>query len=103
MKLRKSEFKMLSIYKALDGFGAIFWNNISYILLCIFVISSLNNGKNLKEMNIFSLIAIFNTMIFPLCILPWSLSVGYMSLISYNRFKKFLYQEEINSEDRIQI
>ncbi|CAD8098263.1 unnamed protein product [Paramecium primaurelia] len=103
MKLRKSEFQMLTIYKALDGFGAVFWNNISYILLCIFVISSINNGKNLKELNIFSLIAIFNTMIFPLCILPWSLSVGYMSLISFNRFIQFLDQEEINSDDIIQI
>ncbi|CAD8191591.1 unnamed protein product [Paramecium octaurelia] len=102
MQIRKCEFKMLIIYKALDGFGAVFWNNISYILLCIFVIYSVNIGKDLKELNIFSLIAIFNTMIFPLCVLPWSLSIGYTSLISFNRFSKFLSQDEINSEDRIQ-
>ncbi|CAK64501.1 unnamed protein product (macronuclear) [Paramecium tetraurelia] len=102
MKIRKCEFKMLSIYKALDGFGAVFWNNISYILLCIFVIYSVNNGKDLQELNIFSLIAIFNTMIFPLCVLPWSLSIGYTSLISFNRFSQFLNQDEINFEDRIQ-
>jgi hypothetical protein len=54
------EFKMLAIYKLLDGVLVVFWNSISYILLCAFLIGFLSDGHKLGDTNIFSLIAIFD-------------------------------------------
>lgn len=74
MRIRRKEFLMLAVRRVFDGFCSIFWNNISYVLLCAYIVSSLNNGKTLQNLNIFSLIAIFNTLTFPLGIIPWCIN-----------------------------
>lgn len=73
---------MLFLLKAFDGLCSIFWNNVSYVLLCAYIISSINSGKSLLDLNIFTLIAVFNTMTFPLGILPWCLKNSLMSYVS---------------------
>ena len=51
---------MLSISFIFDGILSVYWNNVSYILLCVYITTSVKNGKSLSDLNIFSLIAIFN-------------------------------------------
>ena len=62
MDIRKKEFKCLVGLKIFDGLLSIFWNNISYILLLIYITNLLNNGIEFEDINIFTLIAIFNTL-----------------------------------------
>lgn len=90
MGYRNWEFFMLSFLKGFDGLCSIFWNNVSYVLLCTYIISSVSNGKSLSDLNIFSLIAVFNTMIFPLGILPWCINSGLLAYVSFSRISKFL-------------
>ncbi|CAD8118388.1 unnamed protein product [Paramecium sonneborni] len=103
MGFRNWEFFMLSLLKGFDGLCSIFWNNVSYVLLCTYIISSVGNGKSLSDLNIFSLIAVFNMMIFPLGILPWCINSGLLAYVSFNRISKFLQQQEIDPDDRFQL
>ncbi|CAD8191671.1 unnamed protein product [Paramecium octaurelia] len=103
MGFRNWEFFMLSLLKGFDGLCSIFWNNVSYVLLCTYIISSVNNGKSLSDLNIFSLIAVFNMMIFPLGILPWCINSGLLAYVSFSRISKFLQQQEIDPDDRFQL
>lgn len=50
---------MLIVAKIFDGLLVLFWNNINYILLFFYI---MNSQKNLVDLNVFTLIAIFNTM-----------------------------------------
>ncbi|CAD8190047.1 unnamed protein product [Paramecium pentaurelia] len=103
MGFRNWEFFMLSLLKGFDGLCSIFWNNVSYVLLCTYIISSVSNGKSLSDLNIFSLIAVFNTMIFPLGILPWCINSGLLAYVSFKRISQFLKQQEIDPDDRFQL
>ncbi|CAD8124167.1 unnamed protein product [Paramecium sonneborni] len=103
MGFRNWEFFMLALLKGFDGLCSIFWNNVSYVLLCTYIISSVNNGKSLSDLNIFSLIAVFNMMIFPLGILPWCINSGSLAYVSFKRISKFLQQQEIDPDDRFQL
>jgi len=47
MKWRNNEFLMLSIRKIFDGISSVYWNNVSYVLLCVYISTSVNNGKSL--------------------------------------------------------
>ena len=62
MEVRKKEFINLTILKGFDGFCSIFWNNISYVMLFIYIICLINNGKKIEDINVFTLIATFNTL-----------------------------------------
>ena len=62
MDVRKKEFRNLIGLKAFDGLSSIFWNNISYILLLIYITNLLSRGIKFENLNIFTLIALFNTL-----------------------------------------
>ena len=62
MDVRKKEFRNLIGLKAFDGLCSIFWNNISYILLLIFITNLVNRGIKFEDVNVFTLIALFNTL-----------------------------------------
>jgi ATP-binding cassette subfamily C (CFTR/MRP) protein 1 len=94
---------MLCLLKGFDGLCSIFWNNISYVLMCAYVISSINSGKTLQDLNVFTLIAVFNTMTFPLGILPWTINSSLLSYVSLKRISKFLDTQEIDQDDRFQL
>lgn len=52
---------MLIIVKIFDGLLVLFWNNINYILLYFYI---QNSKTNLIDLNVFTLIAIFNSMMY---------------------------------------
>ena len=83
MDVRKKEFKNLVGVKVFYGLITIFWTNISYILLLIYITNLLSRGIKFEDLNVFTLIALFNTLTyyiltyenrFPIGILPWSIN-----------------------------
>lgn len=48
--------------KSLDGLSAIFWQGLVYILLYFFLTSYINNGHTLTDINIFTVITIFYSL-----------------------------------------
>ena len=62
MDVRKKEFMNLVGVKIFYGLITIFWTNISYILLLIYITNLLSRGIKFEDLNVFTLIAIFNTL-----------------------------------------
>ncbi len=83
---KSKEFKYLGFYRALDGLCSIFWNSIAYVLLYAFLESYHNyTGKDLKDLNVFTIIALFNILVFPLGVLPWALGRIWIAKTSFDR------------------
>ncbi|KAM3143931.1 hypothetical protein pb186bvf_003982 [Paramecium bursaria] len=103
MDVRKKEFKNLVGVKFFYGLVTVFWTNISYILLLIYITNLLSRGIKFENLNIFTLIAIFNTLTFPLGILPWSINQILVSKVSFGRIHEYLCQKEIQKENVFQL
>jgi len=103
MEIRKKEYFSLTIGRIADGFLAIFWSCLNYILLFTFLLSYINlqNISNIKEggANIFSIIALFGILLFPFGILPWAMGCLYKAYTSYKRILTFLNEKEIDESE----
>lgn len=75
--------------RGFDGVLAIFWNSISYFLLFAFLVTFINKGHQLIDSNVFTIIALFNFLTYPLGILPWAISSLLRVRVSINRINKF--------------
>jgi len=64
MYYRKKEFIMLIVAKICDGLLGIFWNNVNYILLYAYLTNALKHGSLIGDLNVFTLIAIFKTLMY---------------------------------------
>ncbi|CAD8154665.1 unnamed protein product [Paramecium octaurelia] len=89
---RKMEFEMLVVVKIFDGLLVLFWNNINYILLYFYI---QNSKVNLIDLNVFTLIAIFNTMIYPLGILPFCINFLFSAMVSIKRVNTYFNQVDV--------
>ncbi|KAM3144194.1 hypothetical protein pb186bvf_003656 [Paramecium bursaria] len=96
---RKNEFRFLSYQKIVDTFSLVFWSSISYILLYIFIVEFINNGKTFQSTNIFTCIALFNLLTFPMTSIPYCVSALISMRVSFGRISKFLDQPTINQND----
>ncbi|KAL4495492.1 hypothetical protein ABPG72_020233 [Tetrahymena utriculariae] len=96
--IRHREYKNLIFLKVLDGILTIFWQSLKVILLYTFLKGYLDQGNNLKDSNIFTIIALFGSLTYPLGIIPHTIQQVAQSRVSYNRIKLFLNQPEIEEE-----
>ncbi|EAR98242.2 ABC transporter C family protein (macronuclear) [Tetrahymena thermophila SB210] len=96
--IRNREYKNLIFLKVLDGILTIFWQSLKVILLFTFLKGYLDQGNNLQDSNIFTIIALFGSLTYPLGIIPHTIEQVSQSRVSYNRIKLFLNQPEIEEE-----
>ena len=82
--------------KFFDGLCEIFWQNLTYVLLYFYVTSM---SKPLEEVNVFTLIAVFNTMTFPMGIIPWVVTYAAESYVSLSRVRDYLNIRELNQNN----
>jgi hypothetical protein len=68
-KFRNNEFKALLVLRGGDGLLQVFWTTISYILLYAFLISYIDLGNKLGDSNVFTIIALFGYLTYPLGVL----------------------------------
>ncbi|EAS02570.2 ABC transporter C family protein (macronuclear) [Tetrahymena thermophila SB210] len=102
-KIRSKEFRYIIITRILDGVLSIFWNCVSYFLLFFFLVSYVNDGHDLKDSNVFTIIALFGLLTGPIGLLPWSFGYLVKARVSYRRIKKFLNEKEINHNNVINL
>jgi ABC-type multidrug transport system fused ATPase/permease subunit len=95
--IRKREFKYVTWVRSLDGVLAIFWNSISYVLLFAFLVTYIDEGYNLVDSNVFTIIALFNFLTFPMGILPAAIVYIFKAMISMKRINQFLEEKDIES------
>ncbi|KAL4449649.1 hypothetical protein ABPG74_007472 [Tetrahymena malaccensis] len=96
--IRNREYKNLIFLKVLDGILTIFWQSLKVILLYTFLKGYLDQGNNLKDSNIFTIIALFGSLTYPLGIILHTIEQIAQSRVSYNRIKVFLNQPEIEEQ-----
>lgn len=84
-KIRSSEFGFIITTRSFDGVLSIFWNCVNYFLLFFFLVSYVNDGHDLKDSNVFTIIALFGILTGPIGLLPWSISYLVKARVSYRR------------------
>ncbi|KAL4453105.1 hypothetical protein ABPG74_015336 [Tetrahymena malaccensis] len=100
LDLRSKEYKHIITTKSLDCINTIFWNCISYFMLYSFLTNFISEeeGKNLKDSNVFTLIALFGFLQYPLLNLPWCFSLIARQKTSFKRIQTFLNEAEIDEQ-----
>ncbi|CAD8046142.1 unnamed protein product [Paramecium primaurelia] len=103
LAIRKKEFGYIRWQKTIDIINNVQWSSISYILLYFFLSSYVDkNGEDaLKSTNVFTIIALFNLLTFPLGVIPYSVNQLINTTVSYKRIKTYLDLKEINDEEII--
>ena len=98
MKIRRSEYNYIKLFRALWGVISVFWVNISKLLLYTYIIKyteSMHMTLRESGANIYVMISIFSMLEFPLGILPWTILDYIESKTSYDRINKYLNEEDI--------
>ncbi|CAB3994460.1 multidrug resistance-associated 7-like [Paramuricea clavata] len=98
-ELRSGELKNLKGMKYLDALCVYFWATtpvlISILTFCTFVLL----GNTLTAAKVFTSIALFNMLIFPLNVFPWVLNGLIEAWVSLNRVNRFLILEELDWQE----
>ena len=89
-KIRQDEFKALKIIKFLDALCVFFWATTSIVISSTTFIAFDQLGQDLQKVNIFTVITLFNLLIFPLNALPLTIVGMLMGSISLKRKNEFL-------------
>ncbi|EAS02577.3 ABC transporter C family protein (macronuclear) [Tetrahymena thermophila SB210] len=97
-KARSGEYSFIMSTRCLDGVISVFWNSISYFLLFFFLVDFINEGNQLKDSNVFTIIALFGYLTYPMGILPWSIGYLVKIRVSFNRICQFLEDKEITPQ-----
>ncbi|KAL4495472.1 hypothetical protein ABPG72_020213 [Tetrahymena utriculariae] len=95
-QLRQKEFKQISFIRILDGLQTKFFISSSYFLLYILISSFVDDGNNLQDTNVFTIIALFGNLAHPIGMIPFSIRCISKSRISFIRIQNFLNLKEIN-------
>lgn len=74
MKLREDELRLSTRYLHLDGVLTVFWNVINYVLLYAYILYSDAGQNAVNGTNIYSVIIIFSQLVYPIGVLPFSVS-----------------------------
>jgi ATP-binding cassette subfamily C (CFTR/MRP) protein 1 len=91
---------MLSIVRSSDGVLAVFWETIGRILMYVFLIGYIKGDDgDLADVNIFTIIALFESITFPIGILPWAVNDMYKCSVSFARIRRYLSVKEIAEEE----
>ncbi|EGR29526.1 hypothetical protein IMG5_154140 [Ichthyophthirius multifiliis] len=102
-QIRKLELKCLLQMSMFDIIQLVFWNGLSYFLLFFFLQQSYDSyqdkSKFQKNVNVFSIIAVSNFIIYPMGIIPFSLSMVIKSFVSLRRIQILMNQKEIQKEN----
>ncbi|EAR92658.2 ABC transporter C family protein (macronuclear) [Tetrahymena thermophila SB210] len=101
--LRRKEFFQISVMRIIDGFFSTFMLSLGYLLLYIFIVSYVNDGNDLQDSNVFTIIALFGNLAFPIGMIPFTTKCISKARISFLRIKGFLNIEEINESDVIKV
>ncbi len=88
--LRKPEFQIIFYAKILQGCQNLTGGCMSYIFLYYFLTHYVDEGHNLRDTNVFTIIALVNLLNYPLVEIPWDLGRLLRSRLHFVRIKNYL-------------
>ncbi|KAL4453909.1 hypothetical protein ABPG74_003792 [Tetrahymena malaccensis] len=101
--MRQKEFLNVAAMRSIDGIFSTFIVCSNYFLLYCFIVSYINDGNELINSNVFTIIALFGNLAFPIGMIPFSLKCMTKARISFFRIKSFLNIDEIDESEVIQV
>ncbi|EAS02568.3 ABC transporter C family protein (macronuclear) [Tetrahymena thermophila SB210] len=102
-KIRGNEVKFTKLVKVFDIFQNTVFNMLSYFMIFTLLVSFVNDGNQLVDSNIFTLIALYNVIYLPLIFLPWNVSSLTEIYVQYKRIINFLNQQEIDFDNVVNL
>jgi len=95
MNQRDLEISFIKKGKFMDALCVYFWSTTTIIVTTFTFEIYLLMGYALNSENIFTTIALYNILVFPLNALPWTIGGIKTGMISIDRVKDFINQENI--------
>ncbi|KAL4440934.1 hypothetical protein ABPG74_009347 [Tetrahymena malaccensis] len=96
-KNRSREYKHLFFLRLIEAFLMLFFQSLSQILLYYFIASYIDDGNSFQNSNVFTIIALFGYLSYPLGILPESFRELIKFKVSFKRIQSFLNLSEIEN------
>ena len=90
------EYKYATVTRIFDGLLSVFWNCSSYLLLFVLLTGFIDEGNDLRDSNVFTIIALFGMLMEPVSMLSWIFNLLVKQRVSYKRIKSYLNEKEIN-------
>ena len=83
--IRNKEFQYLVIEKTTDGVSEMVWGMLSQVFLYTFLVNYVQNGNDIKNINIYSIITLFSMLVYPFATIPWAANMFNKSRSSFER------------------
>lgn len=95
LEIRQNEFKCLKIGKYLDALCVFFWATTTVVISTFSFVVYEFLGEDVRKINVFTAIALFNILIFPLNALPWTIAGILTGKVSFKRLMDFFSTPEV--------
>ena len=112
LEIRQKEFQCLTVAKYLDALCVFFWAATTVVISTFSFVAYDTLGEDVRKINVFTAISLFNILIFPLNALPWTIGGMLTGRVSFKRLMEFFSTPEVskrlmlqdgNSENAIEI
>ena len=112
IQIRQKEFHCLTVAKYLDALCVFFWAATTIVISTFSFVAYDTLGEDVRKINVFTAISLFNILIFPLNALPWTIGGMLTGRVSFKRLMEFFSTPEVskrlmlqdgNSENAIEI
>ena len=95
LEIRAKEFDCLKIAKYLDALCVFFWAATTITISTFSFVAYDALGEDVRTINVFTAISLFNILIFPLNALPWTIGGMLTGRISFRRLMEFFSMPEV--------
>lgn len=92
---RAKEFACLKVAKYLDALCVFFWATTTIVISTFSFVAYDILGDDIRKINVFTAISLFNMLIFPLNALPWTIGGMLTGRVSFRRLMGFFSIPEI--------
>lgn len=94
-EIRSKEFHCLTTAKYLDALCVFFWATTTVVISTFSFVAYDALGEDVRKINVFTAISLFNILIFPLNALPWTIGGMLTGRVSLRRLLDFFAMPEV--------
>ena len=102
LQIRQKEFQCLTIAKDLDALCVFFWAATTIVISTFSFVAYDTLGEDVRQINVFTAISLFNILIFPLNALPWTIGGMLTGRVSFRRLMAFFSTPEVSRRMMLQ-
>lgn len=102
IQIRQKEFQCLTVAKYLDALCVFFWAATTIVISTFSFVAYDTLGEDVRKINVFTAISLFNILIFPLNALPWTIGGMLTGRVSFKRLMEFFSTPEVSKRLMLQ-